>query len=207
MKNLWRGALCCLLLVLVGSGLWATVVSQTQPDAVSADAAPASAESVGEAPRVSIEKLTDRSELIVIGKCLTTKSTWVDRSLVTLATVEVSEVVKGNLVSTVTVVLPGGIDMNRKIPVAMGYAGAPQIMPDEDVFLFLKGGDELIDSYVVAGHSQGKLSIVTDAQGLKSVSRDQTKVTLPGGPGAVRGTVSLTPLDQFKTEVARYVAQ
>lgn len=207
MRNLWRGALCCLLLVLVGSGLWATVVSQTQPEVTPAETVPASAESVGDVPRASTEKLTDQSDLIAIGKCLATKSVWVDRALVTLATVEVGEVVKGDPVQTVTVVLPGGVDANRKIPVAMTYPGAPQIAPDEDVFLFLTRDAEFVDGYAVAGYSQGKLSIVEDAQGRKLVSRDLTKITLPGGPGTVRGGVALTPLDQFKAEVEGYVAQ
>ena len=207
MKNLWRGALCCLLLMVIGSGLWATVVSQTQPDTVAVETVPSGTDTVGEVPRVSIEKLTDQSELIAIGKCIATKTSWVDRSIVTLATIEVSEVVKGDPVSTVTVVLPGGIDVNRKVPVAMTYPGAPQITPDENVFLFLTNDDQFADGYTVAGYSQGKLSIITDAQGRKSVSRDLTKVTLPSGPGSTSGTTSLTPLEQFKAEVEGYVAQ
>lgn len=207
MRNLWRGIFCCLLLALVGSGLWATVMSQNQDGTIQSEVVPSSPESASEAPRMTTGELTRRSESVVIGKCTGTESVWVDRVLVTRATIAVSEVIKGEPVSTVTVVLPGGVDANRKFPVAMSYPGAPQIAPDEEVFLFLTDEDEFADGHTVTGYAQGKLSVVTDAQGQKAVSRDLTQLKLQGGPGTVRGTVTLTPLSQFKAEVESYVQQ
>ena len=63
--------------------------------------------------------LIQESALIVTGHCTHQQSQWAGNTLVTLATIQVSEVLKGERVSTVTVTLPGGVDANRRIPVAM----------------------------------------------------------------------------------------
>ena len=82
------------------------------------------------------DNLIQDSTLIVAGHCTHLQSQWAGRTLVTLATIQVSEVLKGGAATTVTVTLPGGVDANRRIPVAMGYAGAPEILQQENVVLF-----------------------------------------------------------------------
>jgi len=152
------------------------------------------------AVELSLDDMVKQSDAIVIGNCTETKSVWIDRSLVTLATVSVTESLKGEA-STLTVALPGGVDVNRKVPVAMTYPGAPQIRPGEDVFLFLSAESDVAGSYTVAGFSQGKFSIVTDEDGQKMVSRDLKKTVLQGDNGVRRGQSSATPLANFKAEV------
>jgi len=152
------------------------------------------------ATALSLEDMVNQSDAIVIGNCVETKSVWVDRSLVTLATVSVSESLKGGA-STLTVALPGGVDANRKIPIAMTYPGAPQMTPGEDVFLFLTSDGDVAGSYTVAGFSQGKFSIVTDEDGQQLVSRDLRKTELQGNNGVRRGQNSLTSLATLKAEV------
>ena|SRR5690242_13142962 len=152
------------------------------------------------ATALSLEDMVNQSDAIVIGNCVETKSVWVDRSLVTLATVSVSESLKGGA-STLTVALPGGVDANRKIPIAMTYPGAPQMRPGEDVFLFLTSDGDVAGSYTVAGFSQGKFSIVTDEDGQQLVSRDLRKTELQGNNGVRRGQNSLTSLATLKAEV------
>jgi hypothetical protein len=154
---------------------------------------------------LSLEDMVNQSDVIAIGNCIETKSVWVDRSLVTLATVSVTEGLKGSETSNITVALPGGIDANRKIPIAMTYPGAPQIRPGEDVFLFLTASGEVAGSYTVAGFSQGKFSIVTDENGEKMVSRDLTKTSLQGNNGVRRGQSNMTPLSSLKAEVRGYL--
>ena len=44
---------------------------------------------------LSLEDMVDQSDVIAIGNCVETRSVWVDRTLVTLATVSVSETLKG----------------------------------------------------------------------------------------------------------------
>ncbi len=154
---------------------------------------------------LSLEEMVNQSDVIEIGNCTNTQSVWVDGSLVTLATVSVSETLKGAGSETLTVVLPGGIDANRKIPVSMSYPGAPRLTPGEDAFLFLTADTDYGNGYVVAGFSQGKFSIVNDENGEPMVSRDLTKMSLQGNNGLHRGLANMTPLSSFKDKVRGYL--
>jgi hypothetical protein len=150
--------------------------------------------------------MVNQSDVIAIGNCVETKSVWVDRTLVTLATVSVTESLKGDGPSTITVELPGGVDANRKIPIAMTYPGAPTLTPGENAFLFLTATGEVAGSYNVAGFSQGKFSIVTDEDGEQMVSRDLTKTSLKSNNGVSRGVSSnLIPLANLKDQVKGYL--
>ena len=85
-------------------------------------------------------QLVERSSLIVIGQCTEVRSTWMGRRLMTLATVAVRETLKGEPHAQVTVVIPGGMDAQRPIPIAAVVAGTPQLAPAEEVVLFLSAG-------------------------------------------------------------------
>ena len=154
---------------------------------------------------LSLEDMVTQSDVIAIGSVVDTRSMWVDRSLVTLATVSVGEALKGSELGSLTVALPGGVDANRKIPVAMTYAGAPRMTPGENVFLFLTSSSEVPGSYTVAGFSQGKFSIVKDEDGELMVSRDLTKTLLKSSNGVRRGGANATPLSTLKAEVRGYL--
>ena len=149
---------------------------------------------------LSIKDMVEQSDVIAVGSCTDTRSVWIDRTLVTLATVAVGETLKGPGASNITVVLPGGVDANRKFPVAMTYPGAPQIQPGENVFLFLTADSDL-GGYTVAGFSQGKFSIITDEDGEQVVSRDLTKTMLKSNNGVNRGSAKKTSLASLKAEV------
>jgi hypothetical protein len=189
----------CLLIViaLLVSTRWATAV-----DAPPQDTLPIADTSLAVA--LSVQDMVNQSDVIAIGNCVETRTVWVDRSLVTLATVSVSENLKGTE-SSITVALPGGVDANRKIPVAMTYPGAPQMQPGENVFLFLTATGEVPGSYTVAGFSQGKFSIVTDEDGQQVVSRDLQQTSLKSDNGVRRGQNSTIPLDTLKNEVRGYL--
>lgn len=189
-----------LLVVLVISGLWATKAINLTGTEQTIEPG-----STSLANGLSMQEMTTGSSLIVTGKCLETRSQWIDRRLVTLATVSVTETIKGDSSGTVTVVLPGGIDSNRRIPIAMNYAGAPQIAPTEEVFLFLTIQDEVAEGYAVMGFAQGKYSINEDDAGEKVVSRDLTQVRLQKGVGTVRGNVQVVSLSEFKEKVKSYL--
>ncbi len=154
---------------------------------------------------LSLEEMVNQSDVIAIGNCVETRSVWVERTLVTLATVSVSETLKGTESASLTVVLPGGADANRKFPVAVSYPGAPRLTPGEDVFLFLTSDSDFGSGYNVAGFSQGKFSIVKDEDGEPVVSRDLTKMSLQGNNGVRRGGANVTPLSSFKAQVKRYL--
>ena len=150
---------------------------------------------------LSLEDMVDQSDVIAIGNCTEIKSVWVDGTLVTLATVSVSETLKGAESGNLTVVLPGGIDANRQIPVAVSYPGAPRLTPGENTFLFLNSDVDYGMGYNVAGFAQGKFSIVNDEDGEPVVSRDLTRMELQGNNGVRRGGANVIPLAAFKDSV------
>lgn len=156
------------------------------------------------AVRLSNEGLTGAAELILVGRALESRAVWVDRQLVTLVTVAVDETLKGVAGPTVTVALPGGIDAQRRVPVAVTWPGAPTLAAQEEVFLFLVSGDEVPGAHMVAGFSQGKFSIALE-NGVKSVSRDLSRVDLVGPRGTARGTRTSAPLARFKEEIRSYL--
>ena len=150
---------------------------------------------------LSLEDMVDQSDVIAIGNCVEAKSAWVDGTLVTLATVSVSETLKGAESGSLTVVLPGGIDANRQVPVAVSYPGAPRLTPGENTFLFLNSDVDSGLGYTVTGFAQGKFSIVNDEDGEPVVSRDLTRMTLKSNNGARRGGANAIPLADFKERV------
>jgi hypothetical protein len=204
MKKLRYPIASLILVALLAAGVWAIRVVNSNEEPQIVDAATASS-SVDAATR----DMAVQSDLIVTGRCLDTRTEWIEggRVLVTLATVAVDEVIKGAQASTVTVVLPGGADLNRRIPVAMTYAGAPTMASQEEVFLFLTADERVGNGYAVMGFAQGKLSIIQNEDGEKLVSRDLTKVRGNTGPGIVRGNRQFVTLSTFKAKVRGYLGQ
>lgn len=200
MKRIILGICSLVILALTASALWATNPGDAPQIPDTLDPSETSL-----AIDLSIEEMATQADLIVIGQCVDTRSHWVDRNLVTLATVSAREVIKGDGSSSVTVVLPGGVDANRKIPIAMTYPGAPRITPSEDVFLFLTQDDEFVGGYGIVGFAQGKFSIVKDENGQEVVSRDLTRVALRGKAGVRRGTVNTTSLSRLKAQITDYL--
>ena len=153
--------------------------------------------------RLSNQQLTEGSDVIVIGRAAERSTRWIDGSLVTAVMVEITEAIKGGVAGRIEVLLPGGADTNRRIKVGMTFPGAPQMQAKEEVFLFLTH-DSDIGGYIVSGFAQGKFSIVTQ-QGRRMIARDLRGSQLVEGTGIARGTVTLTPLDDFRSEIAGYI--
>jgi hypothetical protein len=199
MKKITLGSCLLIVIALLVSARWGTKADDAPP-----------ADTLGTpdttlAAALSLEEMVNQSDVIAIGNCSNTQSVWVDGSLVTVATVSVSETLKGAGSETLTVVLPGGIDANRKIPVSMSYPGAPRLTPGENAFLFLTAEPEFGNNYTVAGFSQGKFSIVNDEDGEPMVSRDLSELSLRGDNGVRRGQSNVLPLSNFKEQVKGYL--
>ena len=199
MKKITLGSCLLIAIALLVSARWGTKAVNAPPE----DTLPTPDTSLALA--LSVQDMVNQSDVIAIGNCVETRSVWVDQTLVTLATVSVAENFKGTETSTLTVALPGGVDANRKIPVAMTYPGAPHMTPGENVFLFLTNSDEVPGSYTVAGFSQGKFSIVTNEEGEQMVSRDLTKTALKDNNGLHRGSSNMIPLANLKEQVKGYL--
>lgn len=199
MKKILLGSCLLIVVALLVSARWGTKAVNAPPanDLPTPDTTLAVA--------LSLQDMVSQSDVIAIGNVVETRSVWVDRTLVTLATVSVSESLKGGGASTITVELPGGVDANRKIPIAMSYPGAPNLTPGEDTFLFLTATGETAGSYNVTGFSQGKFSIVTDEDGEQVVSRNLTKTSLKSNNGVRRGGADVMPLANLKAQVKGYL--
>ena len=195
MKKIVFASCLLIVLALLISARWGTKADDTPQNAT------LGTPDTTLAVALSLENMIDQSDVIAIGNCVETKSVWVDRSLVTLATVSVSETLKGGETSSLTVVLPGGSDANRQFPIAMSYPGAPRLTPGENVFLFLNADIDNGLGYIVAGFSQGKFSIVTDEDGQQLVTRDLTNMRLQGNNGVRRGGMNAASLGSFKDQV------
>jgi hypothetical protein len=148
-------------------------------------------------------ELIQEADLIIVGRVAETQSTWVDNDLVTLATVNVSETLKGNPGAQVKVVLPGGVDLNRRIPIAMTFPAAPEMMKQENVLLFLTAEGRVVGGYSVVGFSQGKFTVVEDAaKGEKVATQNLSDLSLQDGNGnARRGGAKAISLKQLRQKV------
>lgn len=129
--------------------------------------------------------LIQEASIIITGHCTHLQSQWLDRTLVTIATISVSEVLKGQAGSEVTVVLPGGVDVHRRVPIAMSFPAAPEISQRENVLLFLAPEDRVPHGYAIVGFSQGKLTIANNVQGQPVASQNLSSLNLQGRSGAV----------------------
>ena len=112
-------AFSLIVVALLLSARWATMAVNAPP----ADPFQ-SAPNTSLANALSVEDMVHKSDLIAIGSCVETKSVWVGRSLVTLVTVSVGETIKGTEQNEIAVALPGGIDANRDVPIAMDFTDA-----------------------------------------------------------------------------------
>ncbi|HEY7180737.1 MAG TPA: hypothetical protein VIC84_04935 [Blastocatellia bacterium] len=190
------------LIILVIAGLWATravsITSAQQPIASS----PATT-SLAAGP--TLEQMTKESSVIVTGKCLRTQSQWVGRSLVTMATVEVSDKIKGDTGQQLTVALPGGVGYKGKFALAQTYPGAPQIFATEGVFLFLSDKSPVPGSYSVMNFAQGKFSIAKTDADEEVVTHDMTMAPVQKGIGMTRGKNQFLSLSEFKARVKSYL--
>jgi hypothetical protein len=152
------------------------------------------------------DQLIDQSTLIVTGSCVKVDHEWRRGMLLTLASVRVDRVLKGKPVSEVTVAIPGGVDFERQVPVAVTFPGAPRLLPAERVLLFLEPAGTGPGELAITGFSQGKLSLLTAADGTPVVRRDLAGVSLVKGHRLEAGGKRAEPLALFEARIAQRVA-
>lgn len=174
-------ALLCATLALAAPAVWATtILKQTDGDMIR------------------------QSGTIVTGRCTNLETAWVGRTLVTKATIAVDETLKGASRNELTVVLPGGVDMHRKIPIMVTYPGAPEIMVREQVLLFLSPDSLVKDGYSIVGYSQGKFTLTETADaglvGTQSLSGVQLQTGRQVGPRTGRSASSIN-LQQLREQI------
>lgn len=152
--------------------------------------------------------MAQEASLIVTGQCSQLASAWLGRELVTVATIQVDEQLKGQSRAEIQVIIPGGIDANRAIPIAVTVPGAPQILPGEQVLLFLADEDRVSNGYSIVGFSQGKFSVVAGPNGTKSATQDLSQLHLSGAKNtrSRQGKANSFPLEQIRQEIQNALA-
>ena len=155
------------------------------------------------------QQMTLESDAIIVGNVTQSKSQWIGKQLVTVVDMRVSETLKGDSKTTIQVVLPGGVDLKRKIPVSMTYPGAPSLRQGESVVLFLKKTELRPGAMVISGFSQGKYNIVTDASGDTIVSRSAAAPSASKSRSltAAPRTEKQRTLREFRAEIRDYLAK
>ena len=166
-------------------------------------ATPASATTV---VHLSDQALVESAELILIGDALEVTTTRVDGDGVTLVTVEVAEVFKGETVGSVEVALPGGVDLSGPVPVAVTWPGAPSFARGERAVLFLESYGPVVGAFAISGWSQGKFTVSHDAAGVAEVYRDLSGVTLASPNSHGTAGPRAESLDAFKARIVELVA-
>ncbi len=178
MKRAARALLCATLALAAVPALWATtILKQTDSEMIR------------------------RSGTIVTGRCTNLETAWVGRTLVTKATIAVDETLKGASRTQVTVVLPGGVDVHRKIPVMVTYPGAPEILLSEQVLLFLSPDSLVQDGYSIFGYSQGKFTLTETADAGLVGTQSLSGVQVQTGRQTSRGGAASINLQQLREQI------
>ena len=102
--------------------------------------------------------LVTAADAVVLGRCSAVATEWRDRALATRYTITVEEALKGDVGTEISVWVPGGIDRDRKIPIAVTVPGAPTLFAGEEVLLFLVLAPEA-GGYSLVNLAQGKFAV------------------------------------------------
>jgi len=147
---------------------------------------------------MSLRDMAIDADVIVHGTCVDLHAQRVGRSVVTLATIDVTDTLKGETVRKLTVALPGGVVPDNPVPVAIVYPGAPKLVVGEEIVLFVTREQEIDHSFQVVGFSQGKVDVLTDQSGYKVVRAPAVETI--GRTGAAPAAYSYY-LEDFKDRV------
>lgn len=164
---------------------------------------------------MSDQDMTMASDAIVVARVAGSRSQWIGKQLVTVVDIDVSETLKGDAKSRMQVILPGGVDLKRAVPVSMTYPGAPALRQNESVVLFLSKTSLRPGAMIISGYSQGKYNIVTDSAGRSLVTRTESgaahggraKALSPVQSRAAAAPAQARTLGEFRLEIRDYLNQ
>ncbi len=112
--------------------------------------------------KADLPRMVQASDQIVVGTIVGTESVWVGRALFTRYTVAVEETLHGDAAARVSVLVPGGIDRSRRLPIGMAVAGAPTFMANERAVLLLSRILQPTGAadFQIVGFNQGRFTVV-----------------------------------------------
>jgi hypothetical protein len=158
------------------------------------------------APRLDIAELTLAADVIVVGTATESRSVWIEGNLYTLVTLDVQETLKGLCETSITTVLPGGIDANRPIPVATVWPGQPRIDIREQVLVFLQRLPEPPETYGIVGFSQGKFTLEDDGEGAPTLVQDLRDLHLVEAQSMSPGSLRRFSLAALREQIRQTLA-
>ena len=111
--------------------------------------------------RTDLPRMVQASDRIVVGTVVGAESVSIERSLYTGYTVAVEETLHGDEAARVTVLVPGGVDRSRRIPIGMAVAGAPTMLANGRAVLLLARVTRPTGAadYQVVGFNQGRFTV------------------------------------------------
>lgn len=148
------------------------------------------------------EQMTDAAQVIVVGECTEQRTEWFGRSLVTLYTVSVNEVIKGTAPGQITVAVPGGLDTEGPVPVAVTFPGAPTLQPGEQLLLFLHDAENPTNDLAPSKAEDAMFGIVGFSQGAFPVIAEDGASWVSQSKSSRQGAM---PLDVVKQQIQNYM--
>jgi hypothetical protein len=147
--------------------------------------------------RLDLADMVSAASRIVVGTIAGAESVWVGRELFTRYTVTVEEALLGDG-GTVTVLVPGGVDRTRRVPIGMAVAGAPALVSGERAVLLLAPIDHpaVRGDLQIVGFNQGRFPIV-----------EGRVASQAGAQRGARDAGGHQPLAALKTQLQRLVQQ
>jgi hypothetical protein len=152
--------------------------------------------------KATIEELSTEAGLVIQGRVLRSSARWENTAIYTYTEIEVTEVLKGTVGSTVTVKQLGGMVG----PDALDVPGTPELDEGEEVVLFLVDwkGHYWIHSVVL-----GMFTIVEE-EGDRLAVNDLNNVGLIDPATGLEitdaaGKMNAIPLPSFKEQIRSYV--
>lgn len=145
---------------------WGSLVLWLTGGPIAVSATTSAADGLG-----NLADLAQQADLIVDAVAAERTSVWIDGALYTAVRLEILDVVAGAPPPTTILLLPGGVDLDREIPVAVRWPGAPELGTGERALLFLDRGSVAPLGgggryYSIVGFSRGKLAIWSDGETL-----------------------------------------
>lgn len=158
-------------------------------------------------PQLSLEDLTLAADAVVVATVTSSESVWEGRSLTTHVALDVEQALIGHPPESVLLILPGGVDLNRRIPIATVVAGQPYLRPGDHVLLFLLSLDAGSTQYGLVGDAQGTFFLLEDLQGEPMAVRDLSEARFTTEEGFAHGRTTAVPLDRMVEHVRTLVAE
>jgi len=166
--------------------------------------------------KLSLDDLVTHADVIAVGTCQKMETVWLDKKIYTIATVGISQSLKGNAGAggTIQVYILGG-RVRKPIPVKMHVPGAAQVTLNEEMVLFLQKRGGTKPYYRFVGMRQGKVPVFTDPKtGEKQVCYGQRikgvkmvdKAGKPLAPSPQAGRIKEGNLQGFTDGIRQMIA-